>query len=603
MNKFSFPIRLKVLITVTVMLMLVVGVITSTMANLFHKDKTAYVRDYSAGVTEDIRTGAGTILSGYISATRMLSEVLFADYIDSASKNKLTKPIFAAYPDLIAFVSTNSEGEPVLLYNATAMQAANIEPDGVLGLAAPASRRDDADVVVQMVRTESGQELVTLTASTVSADNSSRTVVAVISPTRLKRVLRRAGAFDAVLLGPDRQPIVTTGDNGNDVRWAHMALSYFESLGASRVVEYELPDGHFIAAAGRVEAGDLTVVTRISASAAYLTARQLLNNLIIVGLVIVVIALLGGVLVSRRLTGSLEHLSQAVRKIAKGDFNVSVEIDSGDEIGQLSRSFNEMADELNVREHSLRKAQLALVQSEKMAAVGTLSAGLAHEVKNPLSAVLGYAQLAKRKLSNPESLKEHLDTIETETRRCNDIIGNLMRFSRVEKGAFAETSINEVVKKSVGIVDHQLALKNVRIETDLGEDLPPILGNANQLQQVLMNLAINAQQAIGEDGGTVSFRTAMNDDNDSVVITVDDTGPGIDDEVAASIFEPFFTTKAAGDGTGLGLSVTYGIIQDHKGDITVSAAPGGGARFEIRLPINVARETGAENTMAMESVS
>lgn len=603
MTKFSFPIRLKVLITVTVMLMLVVGVITSTMANLFHQDKTAYVRDYSVGVTEDIRTGTRTILGGYVSATRMLSEVLFADYVDSASKNKLTKPIFSANPDLIAFVSTNSDGEPVLLYNATAMQGAGIEPDSALEFAALASTQDSDDVVVQMAEIEPGREVVTVTASTVSADNTPHTVVAVISPTMLKQVLRRAGAFDAVLLGPDRQPVVTIGVNGNDVQWAHLALNHFESLGASRVVEYESPDGNFIAGAGKIEAGDLTVVTRISASAAYLTARQLLNNLVIVGLVIVVIALLGGVLVSRRLTGPLEHLSLAVRKIAKGDFDVSVEIDSRDEIGQLSRSFNEMADELNVREHSLRKAQLALVQSEKMAAVGTLSAGLAHEVKNPLSAVLGYAQLAKRKLSSPESLKEHLDTIENETRRCNDIIGNLMRFSRVEKGEFARTSINDVVRKSVGIVDHQLSLKNVRIETDLAEDLPSILGNANQLQQVLMNLAINAQQAIGEDGGTVSFRTAIDDDNDSLVITVDDTGPGIDDEVVASIFEPFFTTKAAGDGTGLGLSVTYGIIQDHKGDIGVSDAPGGGARFEIRLPINGARETGVNNTMAMKSAS
>ncbi|MCH8060457.1 MAG: two-component sensor histidine kinase, partial [Proteobacteria bacterium] len=220
---------------------------------------------------------------------------------------------------------------------------------------------------------------------------------------------------------------------------------------------------------------------------------------------------------------------------------------------------------------------------------------------NPLSAVLGYAQLAKRKLSQPDAVKAHLDIIESETRRCNDIISNLMQFSRQEKGEFSEISINDVVEKSVGIVDHQLSLNNIRVTMDLAESIPPILGNANQLQQVLMNLAINAQHAMGEDGGTISIQTVI--DNESVMIIVDDTGPGIDDEVAANIFEPFFTTKAAGEGTGLGLSVSYGIIQEHEGAISVTKAPGGGARFEIRLPMNVGRDTGAMDEVILETAS
>jgi signal transduction histidine kinase len=279
----------------------------------------------------------------------------------------------------------------------------------------------------------------------------------------------------------------------------------------------------------------------------------------------------------------LEGLSKAVRKIAQGDFDVNVAITSKDEIGELSTSFNNMAGELKERESSLKKAQHALVQSEKMAAVGTLSAGLAHEVKNPLSAVLGYAQLSKRKLDQPEALLKHLDTIETETRRCNEIIGNLMQFSRQEKGEHSEISVNEVVQKSIAIVDHQLSLKDVRIGSELAKDIPPISGNANQLQQVLMNLMINAQQAIGDGGGTVDLATFV--EGESVFITVSDTGPGIDKDVAAKIFEPFFTTKPAGQGTGLGLSVTYGIIQDHSGDISVKRADSGGAKFVIKLPI------------------
>jgi len=602
MKKFTFPIRLKVLLTVVVMLMLVVGVITSTMANLFHQDKTTYVRDYSSGITEDITTGMQTIMGGYVSATRVLAEILFADYVDPSSKHKLIRPLFAAYPEMLALISTNVDGRPVTLYNASALTKEGIESDAILKFRPRGIQQATNTIRMESENVDSGQQVITLTLGyQVSGNEEARAVVAVISPTLFKQILQRAGAFDAVLLDADKNALVTIGRGNTDVQWARQALGHFSDLGRSSVIEYEDEHGKYIAGASTIGAADVTVVTRISASAAYLTARNLLGNLVKVGLAIIFLASLGGVLVSRRLTRPLELLSQAVRKVAKGNFDVNVDIGSKDEIGQLSNSFNEMAGELNVREQSLKKAQLALVQSEKMAAVGTLSAGLAHEVKNPLSSVLGYAQLAKRKIANTEVVLEHLDIIESETRRCNDIIGNLMQFSRAEKGEFDEISINSVVEKSVGIVDHQLSLHKVRVTTDLSEEIPPLLGNANQIQQVLMNLAINAQHAMGEDGGTISIKTEVDESTASALITVDDTGPGVPEDVAASIFEPFFTTKEAGKGTGLGLSVSYGIIQEHKGAIHVMQAPDGGARFEIRLPLNVPGNTGSLDKAAMES--
>jgi len=144
-------------------------------------------------------------------------------------------------------------------------------------------------------------------------------------------------------------------------------------------------------------------------------------------------------------------------------------------------------------------------------------------------------------------------------------------------------------------VDHQLSLKNVRIESELADNMPLIYGNANQLQQVLMNLMINAQQAIGDGGGTVGLATQL--ESQSVLITVSDTGPGMDDQLAKKIFEPFFTTKPAGKGTGLGLSVTYGIIKDHGGEISVQRASSGGAKFVIELPLD------AEVPVALEQAS
>jgi signal transduction histidine kinase len=397
------------------------------------------------------------------------------------------------------------------------------------------------------------------------------------------------------LLDADRQAVVAIGKTDDALHWARLALESFEGVGTSGVFEYSADGQDYIAGVSKSSIGNLIVVTRISATAAYLTARQLLDDLVLVGLVIVLIAAVFGVVVSRRITRPLERLSSAVRKIAKGDFDVNVAIKSSDEIGELSTSFNDMAGELKERESSLKKAQHALVQSEKMAAVGTLSAGLAHEVKNPLSAVLGYAQLSKRKLDQPEALLKHLDTIENETRRCNEIIGNLMQFSRQEKGEHERISVNEVVEKSMAIVDHQLGLKNVEIESVLADELPDISGNANQLQQVIMNLMINAQQAMGDEGGTVSLATLV--DGESLLITVSDTGPGIEPDVAAKIFEPFYTTKPAGQGTGLGLSVTYGIVQDHGGDISVKRSESGGAKFVIALPLEL------ESAVALEQAS
>jgi signal transduction histidine kinase len=604
MNKFVFPLRLKVLITVLAFLMMVVGFITATMADLFHQDKTAYVRDLSASVTSDIKTEVDTILGGYVSATRVLSEVLFADYIDPDAKQQLVRPLFVAYPEILALVTTNRLDEPISIYNASAVRNAGIEPDALLDFASMQDIKTGDTIGVYGVQLGSGQNAVALTLGHhFSDDDSTRTISAIATPALFHRATERADAFQAMLIDSAGEPLAAAAGVAADTRWATATLQNFDNLegGASGVINIWDNDIEYFAGAAKIDVGGLNVVTRISVSAAYLTARQLLSDLVIVGLIIVFIAAISGVVVSRKFTAPLESLSAAVRKVAKGDFSVNVDIQSRDEIGQLSTSFNEMADELMERERSLKSAQLALVQSEKMAAVGTLSAGLAHEVKNPLSAVLGYAQLSKRKLGQPDVIRQHLDTIENETRRCNEIISNLMQFSRQEKGEFTDVTVNEVVEKSVGIVDHQLGLNNVHVNMQLAPDIPEIIGNPNQLQQVLMNLAINAQQAMAPDGGTVDIVTSC--DDDKVYISVSDTGPGISEEVAKKIFEPFYTTKAAGEGTGLGLSVTYGIIQDHNGDIRVERADSGGARFVIELPLHLTRELDTSGSLSLEKVS
>jgi signal transduction histidine kinase len=596
MKKLAFPIRLKVLVAVLIMLMLAVGIITATMANLFQQDKTAYVRDFSVAVAGNMQSEADAVLGAHLSATRVLAEVLFADYLDPGAKQLLAEPLFGAYPDLLALVTTSAEGEPVSLYNTAALRDAGIEAEEIMAASSLIELYEGEDLQVRRTAFRSGAGAVSLTVGHRMPDaESDMPVVAIVYSESLNRALNRGKPFDAVLLDADMRPILASGAIATTTDWTQPALTKDDNYGSSGAFEYTSGGNEYIAGFSRTSIGDLTVITQISASAAYLTARQLLDELIFVGLVLILVAALGGVVVSRRITGPLERLSKAVRTVAKGDFKVNVAINSADEIGELSTSFNNMADELHERDESLKNAQDALIQSEKMAAVGTLSAGLAHEVKNPLSAVLGYAQLSKRKLDQPEKLKAHLDTIEHETRRCTDIIGNLMQFSRREKGDLSQISVNEVVSKSIAIVDHQLSLQGVTIESSLDESLPDIYGNANQLQQVLMNLMINAQQAIGEDGGKVMLSTRS--EAGSVVISVADTGPGMDKDVAAKVFEPFFTTKPAGQGTGLGLSVTYGIIQDHGGDISVKRADVGGADFMITLPLM------SQNPVALEQAS
>jgi signal transduction histidine kinase len=174
-----------------------------------------------------------------------------------------------------------------------------------------------------------------------------------------------------------------------------------------------------------------------------------------------------------------------------------------------------------------------------------------------------------------------------------------MRFARQETGERMATDINVAVSRAIALVDHQLGLHKVRIKTDLHSGLPLVSCNTNQLQQVVMNLLINAQQVMEPAGGTVHVRTRT--DQSEVIIEIDDTGPGVPPELRTRIFEPFFTTKQAGKGTGLGLSVSYGLIRDHGGDIRVSDAPSGGARFTISLPTGADLKSGQGLTSSVAS--
>ena len=228
-------------------------------------------------------------------------------------------------------------------------------------------------------------------------------------------------------------------------------------------------------------------------------------------------------------------------------------------------------------------AQAALIQSEKLAAFGQLGAGIAHEVKNPLAGILGLTQLSLRKAEKDTPVHENLTIIEKEANRCATIIQNLLKFARQEKVAFESVNLNQVAKDAMAIVEHQLEMNKVKLRKEFAPDLAAIPGNANQIQQVLINLMINAQQAMEGNPGQVTVKTVSSNAS-HVQVQVRDDGPGIPEDLQAKIFEPFFTTKEVGKGTGLGLSVSYGIIKEHKGDIQVESSPETGTIFKITLP-------------------
>ena len=401
------------------------------------------------------------------------------------------------------------------------------------------------------------------------------------------RLARRPSAFEVFIVDSNAELISHANAdhifNHKLVDWIPDIDKLVEQKMLGTTVEFEYNDEPMIGGFASIQSAGLLAGVQIPSAAAYLTARELLNNLLILSFALLIATALISVFLAHRLTRPLERLTKAAHEVGQGKFDINVEASSSDEIGVLANSFNEMTSELKQREDELQSTQAALVQSEKMSAFGALSAGIAHEVKNPLAGIQGYAQLCLRTIDESSPIHENITIIEKETRRCTEIITNLLKFARQEKAIFEAIDLNKVAREGMAIVDHQLTINEVKIQLDLEENLPPIMGNANQLQQVLMNFAINAQQALDGKAGLVRVVTRSKE-NGKVVISFGDNGPGISDDVQKKIFEPFFTTKPAGKGTGLGLSVTYGIIKDHKADIKVVSEVGKGTAFVITFP-------------------
>jgi two-component system NtrC family sensor kinase len=235
------------------------------------------------------------------------------------------------------------------------------------------------------------------------------------------------------------------------------------------------------------------------------------------------------------------------------------------------------------RDRRLREAQEALIHSEKMGALGQLAAGISHEVKNPLTGILGYAQIARKMAPEGSPLAGHLETIEKESRRATEILNHLLTFARKETTRLEPVAPATIVEASMKLLAHPLKLANVEARVRIADGLPEVMADLSAMQQVLMNLCMNAADAMKPKGGRLEVSASLAPDG-RVVLAVKDEGHGIDEEHRKKLFTPFFTTKPKGEGTGLGLSVSYGIVRAHQGEIRVWSEVGVGTIFYIYLP-------------------
>ena len=592
-KKLRFPIRFKILISLLFVVTGVVSIITYTMANLFHADKSAYIRDLTSVVAMQAAQETRALMVGYSEKLRVFARLMNDAQLEKAQKTEMITHLLEDFPDFLTVTLYVDRVEQATVYDAVALEKLGLPMNELTAYRSknplPLDSIQAGNVYIENSTPSEKLPCLTMAIAVKAAADQGPPAVAsaVIRLDSLQRLASRSKVFEIFVIDA-RGNLLAHSDPRKVIEHAQASwipdirgLNAMNTLGTT--LEYVQNGVPVVGGFARAEFSGLLAGAQIPKSAAYLTARALLNNLIIIALILLVISAIIGLFWSRLITRPIEHLSRAANEVGKGRFDVRVQATSRDEIGDMAQSFNQMAEGLDTRERELQASQAALIQSEKMAAFGQLGAGIAHEIKNPLAGIIGLAQLLLRKVEKDGPLYENLAMIEKEARRSKTITENLLRFARQEKMEFTRIDLNAVATESAAIVDHQLGINQIRLNKELAPRLPQIVGNANQLQQVLMNLMINAQQAMEGSPGSVTLSTRLLN-AEKIELRVTDTGPGIPPDIQAKIFEPFFTTKPAGKGTGLGLSVSYGIIKDHKGDVRVESTVGKGTAFVITLP-------------------
>lgn len=292
----------------------------------------------------------------------------------------------------------------------------------------------------------------------------------------------------------------------------------------------------------------------------------------------------------------IKKLMAASSGLTCGDLSSRVRMESGDELGELGKTFNTMASAIQERDKQIKKyAQKRIEGTEKMATIGQLAAGVAHEINNPLGGILVYTHLLLEDTGKNDPRRENLEKVARETARVRDIVRGLLEFSRQTEPRIENTDINVLILKTLGLVERQAMFKNVKTIKKFDKSIPPLAIDKDKICQVLLNVVVNAAEAMDVNGGTLKIATGYSKSPDMVEIAVSDTGSGISPENLKRLFEPFFTTKDPGQGVGLGLAISYGIVRKHGGNIDVKSMAGKGTTVTISLPLDQENRSNADS--------
>ena len=344
------------------------------------------------------------------------------------------------------------------------------------------------------------------------------------------------------------------------------------------------------------------------------------RSLLVTGIHVVLIGIFIVFFSRRFVDRPIRELIDGTRAVSAMQLDKPIEINSSEELGELANSFNVMRERLQQaraethrftqeleakseeRAKQLQIAHQKLLQSDRLASLGQLSASVAHEINNPLSGVLNLSKLMQRILtddgvpaSRVQEFRRYLSQVINETARVGRIVSDLLAFSRRSKPQSKRTDLNEIVRNTISLLSHKLKLSNVEVEENPAPDLPAVRCDSSQMQQVVINLVMNGAEATQPRGnGKVIVRTSTRSDEKTAVLEVEDNGEGIPPEFLSKIFDPFFTTKGEGKGVGLGLSVVYGIVEAHGGELEVNSSLGKGTVFTVTLPLAVEESTTAK---------